>query len=169
MGMFDTIIVPAGLKSKDGTVLCEFQTKSLDNEMATYYIFDNKIFADTRLRGTAGKASTTYALASESVLTIQRVQEAKWQSNLTCVLHMYTHDPSQVVHVLGNGFNDDPRIQPHHPWVEFEIVIVDGKITRSQPSGQDQSVADVQSKLKAEGYLVLAPDDPRLKTAKIGW
>lgn len=174
MGMYDTIIVPAGLPSKEGTILRTFQTKDLDQGMGTYYIHEGFLFTTDSGRGAEAERDLDpieemqFSLDQHPDLTRPRLKvvpatrlyrvKVEYCGNLS----LYTSDEEHVVHTRCQGIMG-PRKNDHHPWVEYVAKIMDGRVLNLEMASESESLEDLRRKLAEQGSLLIEPTDPRFE------
>lgn len=168
MGMYDSIYVVDDKTAATFTCVAghpqkgvELQTKSLDCEMGTYYLFDSMFYEVER----DGRSDDPRHFKNEYVatgddLTIHSTTTAIGLARtvtLICYSSCYTCDPV-VFDDEGGIFG---RIQDRSPRVEFEVEIKDGRLVQVIRTPMSESREDVRTKLLKQGVEAL-PDDDRV-------
>lgn len=155
MGMSDTVIDYSGLfKDAEGNILKNFQTKSLDTCMHTYFINNGTLYklCDTQR---VHKINSTYIEYRQNYEKV----------DITATIVIYCSS-DKVKPVYARSLYSSPA--EHTPWNEFAVTVEDGKIVSTKIVQCDTRAA-LKKRLAKNGSDVLSDSSLTVKLAIEQW
>ena len=159
MGLVDDIHVFGGLPTKDGNRVVRFQTKTLGKpSMRRYYMHEGRLYGGDYERDDKAAAQDEHLVLSE------RIPLAP-----SCAFTMYATDDTASVYTLTSD-DGRPRKVSHSPWVEYDVVVVAGRVDRcAMNEANTETAASLRADLEKRGLRILERDDPRFDLLDAGW
>jgi hypothetical protein len=176
MGMFDTFIwdKESAPKCLEGHQIFSYQTKDLDCNMDTYYVYKNEVFQYNKHHTTDESVFSTYEKADISKIAeypralLLRRTDMALPCGFTSTVRMYAncqHCRPVLTAGTGPSWNFD-RVQENNVWVELDVKIQGGSIKEIAHPKESSSFRQAGSRetlkkmLKEQGVLVLEDDNP---------
>ncbi len=171
MGLFDHVRMldveadVRDLKCASGHAITEWQTKSLDSMMDTYWLWRGKLYGPDDKEGHKGAREIIQrgfdCADDERTFVINEVYRYGWLEHLsdgiTISAICYDCDP-----VFTDPGPSNPRAQAHFPSIEYTLIFIDGLIHAIRPKDVETREM-LENRISAiKGVPVLAESNPKV-------
>jgi len=160
MGMFDTIkfhknCAPTCL---EGHTISSFQTKDLECSLATYLVYEGKLYLKQRTSELDDSFGYSKVEISKNYNLLLHATDIATEIKLTSELRIYTacHQCRPIL-IAGASWSLD-RIREEYVWVEFNAKFNNGEVEKLQAVSENREA--LRNKLKAQGALLIEDDHP---------